>query len=152
MASSPTMGQSKKKKKAENDLAHHFNLIFRTFSFAVSWGGVALTDSNNRDSCYCFPVQKLVSLPGTGSLAQSCLDKMTANNLETNTSYLSQNQQRRACRCVCMQPVDHPPALRLRLLLSSRLMLNLDWGIYTLSLLPQFPCQPAGKYREICSY
>lgn len=87
-----------------------------------------------------------------GSLAQSLLATSSPINLQNDTSYLFQNQQRRVCRYVCMQPVDHPPAFRLRLLLYSRLMSNLDQRKYTLPLLPQFPCQPAVKYEEICSY
>lgn len=86
------------------------------------------------------------------SLAQSCLATTSAINLQNDTSYLFQNQQRRVWKYVCMQPVDHLPALRLRLLLYSRLLSNLDWGKYTLPLLPPFPCQPAVKYSEICSY
>lgn len=136
------------KHKAENDLAPNFNVIFRTFSFAVSWVASPTTVT----AAIVFPSRNWLVCLEPGSLAQRCLATTSAINLQNDTSYLFQNQRRRVCKYVCMQPVDHPPALRLCLLLYSRLMSNLDWGKCTLPLLPQFLCQAAVKYREICSY
>lgn len=149
LASSATVKQST---KAENDLAHHFNLIFRTFSFAVSWVASLSLSPTTVTAAIVFQSRNWLVCLEPGSLAQTCLATTSAINLQNDTSYLFQNQQRRVCRYVCMQPVDHPPALRLRLLLYSCLMSNLDWGKYALRLLPQFRCQPAVKYREICTY
>lgn len=148
LASSPTVVQST---KAENDLAHHFNLIFKTFSFSVSWVASLSPSPTTVTAAIVFQSRNWLVCLEPGSLARSCLATASAINLQNDTSYLFQNQRRRVCRNVCMQPVDHPAALRLRLLLYSRLMSNLDLGKYALPLLLQFPCQPAVKYREICS-
>lgn len=121
----PFLRPWKKSTKAKNDLAHRFNLIFRTFSSAVSWAAPLSLKFSNRDSRHCLPFGKMVSLSGTTATTTSAI------NLQNDTSYLVQNQQRRVSGSVSMQPVDHPAALRL--LLYSRSLSNLDGGKWTSS-------------------